>query len=216
MMGRAGRPQYDSIGKGILITHNSELQFYLSLMNQQLPVESQLISKLPDMLNAEVVLGTVNNVTDAMDWLGYTYLYVRMIHSPTLYGISHDVAKNDHLLDQPRADLIHTAALMLDKGNLVKYDRKSGLIQATELGRIASHYYCTYESMETYNKLLKETSTEPDLFRIFSMSSEFKHIHVREEEKLELQKLAEQAPIPIKESLDEPSAKVNVLLQVHF
>lgn len=35
MMGRAGRPQYDSIGKGILITHNSELQFYLSLMNQQ-------------------------------------------------------------------------------------------------------------------------------------------------------------------------------------
>lgn len=70
--------------------------------------------------------------------------------------------------------------------------------------------------METYNKLLKETSTETDLFRIFSMSSEFKHIHVREEEKLELQKLAEQAPIPIKESLDEPSAKTNVLLQVCY
>lgn len=35
MMGRAGRPQYDKIGKGILITHNSELQYYLSLMNQQ-------------------------------------------------------------------------------------------------------------------------------------------------------------------------------------
>lgn len=91
-MGRAGRPQYDTIGKGILITHNSELQFYLSLMNQQLPVESQTISKLPDMLNAEVVLGTVSNVSDAMEWLGYTYLYVRMIAAPTLYGISHDVA----------------------------------------------------------------------------------------------------------------------------
>ena len=86
--------------------------------------------------------------------------------------------------------------------------------QAQELGRIASHYYCTYESMETYNKLLKETCTEIDLFRIFSLSSEFKQIHVREEEKLELQKLAESVPIPIKESLDEPSAKVNVLLQV--
>lgn len=35
MMGRAGRPQYDKIGKGILITNNSELQYYLSLMNQQ-------------------------------------------------------------------------------------------------------------------------------------------------------------------------------------
>ncbi|KAI6193789.1 hypothetical protein M3Y96_01056000 [Aphelenchoides besseyi] len=216
MMGRAGRPQYDERGKGILITHNSELQFYLSLMNQQLPVESQMISKLPDMLNAEIVLGTINNVTDAMDWLGYTYLYVRMIHAPPLYSISHEVAENDKLLDQPRADLIHTAALMLDRGNLIKYDKKSGLIQATELGRISSHYYVTSESMETYNKLLKETATETDLFRIFSMSSEFKHIHVREEEKLELQKLAEHVPIPIKESLDEPSAKVNVLLQAYI
>lgn len=35
MLGRAGRPQYDSKGKGILITHHSELQYYLSLMNQQ-------------------------------------------------------------------------------------------------------------------------------------------------------------------------------------
>lgn len=69
--------------------------------------------------------------------------------------------------------------------------------------------------METYNKLLKETATEIDLFRIFSMSSEFKHIHVREEEKLELQKLAEHVPVPIKESLEESSAKVNVLLQVN-
>lgn len=56
----------------------------------QLPVESQVISRLADMLNAEVVLGTINNVSDAMTWLGYTYLYVRMLKSPTLYGISHE------------------------------------------------------------------------------------------------------------------------------
>lgn len=35
MLGRAGRPQYDSKGKGIMITNRSELQYYLSLMNQQ-------------------------------------------------------------------------------------------------------------------------------------------------------------------------------------
>lgn len=51
-----------------------------------------MISKLPDMLNAEIVLGTINNVSDAMNWLGYTYLYVRMIKAPTLYGISHEQA----------------------------------------------------------------------------------------------------------------------------
>ncbi|MFH4977102.1 hypothetical protein AB6A40_003811 [Gnathostoma spinigerum] len=216
MLGRAGRPQYDSKGKGILITHHSELQYYLSLMNQQLPIESQMISKLPDMLNAEVVLGTINNVSDAMNWLGYTYLYVRMIKSPNLYGITHDQLKLDPLLEQRRADLIHTASVQLDKGNLIKYDRKSGLIQATELGRIASHFYCTYETMQTFNSLLKSTCTEIDLFRIFSMSSEFKQITVREEEKLELQKLAEHVPLPIKESLEESSAKVNVLLQAYI
>uniref|UniRef100_A0A0N5ASB3 U5 small nuclear ribonucleoprotein 200 kDa helicase n=1 Tax=Syphacia muris TaxID=451379 RepID=A0A0N5ASB3_9BILA len=216
MLGRAGRPQYDSKGKGILITHHSELQYYLSLMNQQLPVESQMIAKLPDMLNAEVVLGTINNVSDAMNWLGYTYLYVRMIKSPSLYGISPEKAKADPLLEHRRADLIHTAAMQLDKGNLIKYERKSGLIQATELGRIASHFYCTYDTMQTYNSLLKNTASEIDLFRIFSMSSEFKQIMVREEEKLELQKLAEHVPIPIKESLEESSAKVNVLLQAYI
>ena len=35
MLGRAGRPQYDTKGEGIMITNHSELQYYLSLMNQQ-------------------------------------------------------------------------------------------------------------------------------------------------------------------------------------
>lgn len=44
--------------------------------------------------------------------------------------------------------------------------------------------------------------------------SEFTHIHIRDEEKLEISKLAERVPVPIKESLDESSAKTNILLQV--
>jgi replicative superfamily II helicase len=35
MLGRAGRPQYDTRGLGILLTSHNELQYYLSLMNQQ-------------------------------------------------------------------------------------------------------------------------------------------------------------------------------------
>lgn len=77
MLGRAGRPQYDTKGEGILITNHSELQYYLSLLNQQLPIESQVVQKLPDMLNAEIVLGTIQNMRDAVVWLGYTYLYIR-------------------------------------------------------------------------------------------------------------------------------------------
>nr|MBE5726316.1 lethal (3) 72Ab [Cucujiformia] len=184
--------------------------------NQQFPIESQLITKLPDMLNAEIILGTIQNMKDAVTWLGYSYLYIRMLRQPTLYGISHDHLKQDQLLEQHRADLIHTAATQLDKCGLVKYDRKTGQFQSTEIGRIASHYYCTNETMQTYNQLLKPMLSEIELFRVFSLSGEFKNITVREEEKLELQKLMERVPIPIKESMEEPSAKVNVLLQAYI
>lgn len=76
MLGRAGRPQFDTYGEGVIITNHSELQYYLSLLNQQLPIESQFVSKLADNLNAEIVLGTIRNRDEAVQWLGYTYLYV--------------------------------------------------------------------------------------------------------------------------------------------
>uniref|UniRef100_A0AAY4EQY7 BRR2 homolog n=1 Tax=Denticeps clupeoides TaxID=299321 RepID=A0AAY4EQY7_9TELE len=180
MLGRAGRPQYDTKGEGILITSHGELQYYLSLLNQQLPIESQMVAKLPDMLNAEIVLGNVQNVKDAVNWLGYTYLYVRMLRNPTLYGISHDERSSDPVLERRRMDLVHTAATVLEKNNLIKYDKRSGGFQVTDLGRIASHFYITHDSIMTYNQLLKPTLSEIELFRVFSLSSEFRNITVRE------------------------------------
>ncbi|KAF2310278.1 hypothetical protein GH714_007547 [Hevea brasiliensis] len=216
MLGRAGRPQYDSYGEGIIITGHSELQYYLSLMNQQLPIESQFVSKLADQLNAEIVLGTVQNAREACNWLGYTYLYVRMLRNPTLYGLAPDVLTRDITLEERRADLIHSAATILDKNNLVKYDRKSGYFQVTDLGRIASYYYITHGTISTYNEHLKPTMGDIELCRLFSLSEEFKYVTVRQDEKMELAKLLDRVPIPIKESLEEPSAKINVLLQAYI
>lgn len=216
MLGRAGRPQYDSYGEGIIITGHSELQYYLSLMNQQLPIESQFVSKLADQLNAEIVLGTVQNAREACSWIGYTYLYVRMLRNPTLYGLSHDALTRDITLEERRADLIHSAAIILDRNNLVKYDRKSGYFQVTDLGRIASYYYITHGTISTYNEHLKPTMGDIELCRLFSLSEEFKYVTVRQDEKMELAKLLDRVPIPIKESLEEPSAKINVLLQAYI
>ncbi|KTW26222.1 ATP-dependent RNA helicase BRR2 [Pneumocystis jirovecii RU7] len=215
MLGRAGRPQYDSYGEGIIITSHPELQYYLSLLNQQLPIESQFISKIVDNLNAEIVLGTVRNRDEAAQWLGYTYLYIRMLRSPVIYNVGADYA-DDLDLEQKRIDLIHSAALLLDKHNLIKYDKKTGDFQTTEIGRIASHYYITYESMATYNQYLRPTLSYIELFRLFCLSDEFKYIPVREEEKLELQKLLSRVPIPIKEGVEEASAKINTLLQAYI
>eukprot|EP00003_Mantamonas_plastica_P009401 TRINITY_DN1876_c0_g1_i1.p1 TRINITY_DN1876_c0_g1~~TRINITY_DN1876_c0_g1_i1.p1 ORF type:complete len:2192 (+),score=792.85 TRINITY_DN1876_c0_g1_i1:639-7214(+) len=216
MLGRAGRPQHDTFGEGVVITTRAELRFYMSLFNEQLPVESQVLSRLPDMLNAEIVLGTVQNAQEACNWLGYTYLFVRMLQSPAKYGIPIEEAEADQFLEQRRMDLIHSAATILDKNNLIKYDRKSGYLQSTDLGKVASHYYITRTSMSTYNERLKPNMSDIDLFHLFALSAEFKYMHVRDEEVIELQKLAEQVPIPVKESVDNPSAKVNILLQAYI
>jgi pre-mRNA-splicing helicase BRR2 len=95
MLGRAGRPQFDSFGEGIIITQHSELTYYLSLLNEQLPIESQFVKKLTDALNAEVVLGTLQNLREAANWLGYTYLNIRMMKKPQQYGVPFTEADED-------------------------------------------------------------------------------------------------------------------------
>jgi antiviral helicase SLH1 len=40
-----------------------------------------------DSLNAEIALGTITSVQDAIQWLGYTYLFVRMRREPFIYGM---------------------------------------------------------------------------------------------------------------------------------
>lgn len=215
MLGRAGRPQYDTFGEGIIVTTQTEVQYYLSLLNQQLPIESQFVSRLADNLNAEIVLGNVRTRDEGVEWLGYTYLFVRMLRSPGLYSVGAEY-EHDEALEQKRVDLIHSAATVLEKSSLVKYDKKSGRIQSTELGRIASHYYITHSSMLTYNHHIQPMITPIELFRIFALSDEFKYIPVRQDEKLELAKLLGRVPIPVKESIEEPHAKINVLLQAYI
>ena len=215
MLGRAGRPQYDTYGEGIIITTQAEMQYYLSLINQQLPIESQFVSRMADNMNAEIVLGTIKTIQDAVAWLGDTYLYIRMLQAPVLYKVGAEYA-DDPTLVQKRIDLAHSAATLLQRCNLLKYNVSSGIFQSTELGRIASHYYVTHSSMKTYNTHLKPTLGMIELFKVFALSEEFKYIPVREDEKLEIVKLLERVPIPVRESPDESNCKINVLLQAYI
>jgi hypothetical protein len=66
----------------------------------------------------------------------------RLLRASTLYGISHDCLKDDPLLEQYRADLIHTAALHLDRSGLIKYDRKTGHFQVSD-NRVTKITYST-------------------------------------------------------------------------
>lgn len=215
MLGRAGRPRYDKSGEGVIITSQDEIQYYLAILNQQLPIESQLMGKLVDNINAEIVLGTIRSREDAVTWLGYTYLYVRMLRSPALYHVGPEYG-NDDALYWKRVDLAHSALTILDANNLIVYNSDTGGIKSTELGRIASYYYINYHTINTYNQKLKPWLSEVDILRIFSTSGEFKFIPVRQEEKLEVSKLIERCPYPVKGAPTDPLVKVNILLQAYI
>ena len=111
-------------------------------------------------MNAEIVLGSIRSRQDAVDWLGYTYLYVRMLRNGGLYGVTVEDAEEDPYLIQKRIDIVHAAASILDRCSLIKYDKKTGKFQGTELGRIASHFYISHKSMATYNQHLKPSMSQ--------------------------------------------------------
>jgi pre-mRNA-splicing helicase BRR2 len=215
MLGRAGRPRYDTHGDGIIITSQEQIKYYLAVLNQQLPIESQMYAKLADSINAEIVSGSVRSLKDCVTWLGYTYLYVRMLHSRDIYfvGPQYD---NDPDLFERRKDLGYSALLLLAKNGMIKYNYTKDIIVPTTLGKIASYYYISYANMKHFDSELKPTSSEIELFRLFAESEEFKYIHVKREEKIELQKLIEKAPIPINESVEDPLSKINILLQAYI
>ncbi|EFJ17505.1 hypothetical protein SELMODRAFT_178863 [Selaginella moellendorffii] len=217
IFGRAGRPQFDSSGEGIIITTHDKLAHYLRLMTHQLPIESQFVSALKDNLNAEVVLGTVTNVREASTWLSYTYLFVRMTASPLAYGLEWNEAMNDPQLVAKRNALIVDAARALNKAKMLRFDEKSGNFYVTDLGRVASHFYLQYRSVETYNEMLKQHMSDSELFKLVSHSSEFENIMVREEEQQEIAKLLHTScPLEAYGGAESKYGKINVLIQVYI
>lgn len=151
IFGRAGRPQFDTTGHGVIITEHSKLNKYLAMLTRTVPIESQFTNDLPDHLNAEIVLGTVTNVREGAQWLQYSYLAHRMCQNPLAYGLKWEDLRKDPLLSTHYRSLIAEAAKSLDRSKMIRYDKKSGHLYVTEGGRIASHFYIKQKSMEEYN-----------------------------------------------------------------
>ncbi|KAL7114962.1 hypothetical protein ACP275_04G154200 [Erythranthe tilingii] len=216
IFGRAGRPQFDKSGEGIIITGHDKLAYYLRLLTSQLPIESQFITSLKDNLNAEVALGTVTNVKEACAWLGYTYLFIRMKMNPLAYGIGWDEVIADPSLSLKQRALVSDAARSLDKAKMMRFDEKSGNFYCTELGRIASHFYIQYSSVETYNELMRRHMSDSEVIDMVAHSSEFENIVVREEEQNELETLARTCPLEIKGGPSSKHGKVSILIQLYI
>ena len=141
IFGRAGRPQYEKFGTGILCTTSDKLDHYVSLLTQQHPIESKFGDKLIDNLNAEISLGTVTNVEEAVQWLGYTYMMVRMKQNPFAYGIDWKELQEDPSLTNRRREMVFTCAKRLHHLQMIIFDENSEAFTPKDLGRIASDFY---------------------------------------------------------------------------
>ena len=191
IFGRAGRPQYEDRGLGFILTSHDKLAHYISAVTQQFPIESRFAENLTDNLNAEISLGTVTNLDEAIRWLSYTYLYVRMRKNPFHYGLNWKDIADDPTLAQRRRDLIIMSAKTLSKAQMIIFDDKAdtGYLTAKDLGRTASSFYIRTLSVEVFNTMMRPRMTEADVLSMLSMSTEFENVKVREEEIIEMKKL---------------------------
>ncbi|KAJ6539226.1 Sec63-domain-containing protein [Mycena capillaripes] len=197
VFGRAGRPGLETSGEGYICTTEDKLTHYLDAITSQNPIESQFQGGMIDSLNAEIALGTVANTHDGVRWLGYTYLFVRMRKNPLIYGISRDATGDDPQLGNKRNELICAAAQKLSDAGMIIFDRLSGDLTITDLGRIAAKYYIRHTSIEIFNKEFRQKMSEADVLVMLSKSTEFDQIQVRDSESKELEQLMEIVPCDV-------------------
>lgn len=217
IFGRAGRPQFQDTGIGFICTTHDRLAHYLSAVTQQQPIESKFCSKLVDNLNAEIALGTVTSVPEAVQWVGYSYLFVRMQRNPLTYGIEWAEIRDDPQLVQRRREMIIRAARILQQSQMIIFNEITEELRSKDVGRIASQYYILQSSIEIFNTMMRPLATEADILKMISMSGEFDNIQSRDNEAKELSRLREESVhCQVEGGNDQAYAKTNILLQSYI
>ena len=86
MMGRAGRPQFDTKGFACVLVAEGKKNFYKKFLYEPFPVESKLEPRLGECLNAEISVGTIKSEKDAVEYMRWTYYWRRLRENPSFYG----------------------------------------------------------------------------------------------------------------------------------
>ncbi|KAJ4462271.1 putative DExH-box ATP-dependent RNA helicase DExH14 [Paratrimastix pyriformis] len=219
IFGRAGRPQFDVSGDATIMTGHDKLPYYLSLLMHELPIESRFIDSLPDNLNAEVPPRPLPGPPcvsgcEAVAWLGYTYMHIRMQANPHEYGLEWEQVAEDPLLGDVRRSFVVRAAQILAARKMVRYNPRTQTLEPTDMGRVASHFYIHHDTIELFNKVLNPAMSQAQIFGALAEAQEFEQLRVREEEQAELAGLEESAcPLPVTSSPASAAHKANVLAQ---
>lgn len=97
MIGRAGRPQFgDSSAAAVIMTQQSKVATYQSILEcDTAATESNMHKHLTNILLAEIDLGSIASLKDALNYLQHTFLAVR-IHANTSHYMPQNAIQNSN------------------------------------------------------------------------------------------------------------------------
>ena len=185
MFGRAGRPQFDKKGVGVIACNNTKINHFISLLKNQIEIESKLPKYLEDSINAEIAINNIHTLDDAVNWLNLTYLAIRISRNPSIYNfIVKDIR---HLnLQEALREIAKETFEKLHKYKLIRYVSVSESVNSTELGRIATKYYMSYQSVSKFYEKLKPLMLHEEFLNLLGESQEFANMKEYSDEKREL------------------------------
>eukprot|EP00768_Dysnectes_brevis_P004185 gnl/Dysnectes_brevis/2987_a3680_779.p1 GENE.gnl/Dysnectes_brevis/2987_a3680_779~~gnl/Dysnectes_brevis/2987_a3680_779.p1 ORF type:complete len:2302 (-),score=441.14 gnl/Dysnectes_brevis/2987_a3680_779:144-6620(-) len=196
IFGRAGRPQYGQDGQGVIICAHNKLTKFIKEMMSERPIESHMLEnrRIGNCLNGEIVLGNLSSLHECRSWFDRTYLSIRMSQNPKLYG--YDMGSEAGMFDTHRAreEVLLTAIARLHRCHIVSYDPKTTTLATTELGRVASYYYVSPETINDFHKGLGSKMCAPlthgELLLLLCQAPEFQQLRVRKSELSELVRIS--------------------------
>ncbi|XP_054088517.1 probable ATP-dependent DNA helicase HFM1 [Zeugodacus cucurbitae] len=157
MIGRAGRPQYDTKGVAVILTHMRNVHKYETLMNGTMPIESHLHKHLAEHLNSEIALGTIKNLEVAMQWMRSTYFYVRSMQNPLHYGLEQNTDKD--IIEHKLEKLCFVQIQELANAGLISKNPQNELdVQTTSYGKLMAKYYVCFETMKLFRQIRGDES----------------------------------------------------------
>lgn len=213
MMGHASRPLVDNSGKCVIFCHAPRKEYYKKFVYEAFPVESHLHHYLHDNLNAEVVVGVIQNKQDAVDYLTWTFMYRRLTQNPNYYnlqGVSHRHL-SDHL-----SELVENTLSDLEGSKCITIE-DDFLLSPLNLGMIASYYYISYTTIERFSSSLTSKCKLKGLLEILTSASEYELLPIRPGEEELVRRLINHQRFSFENpKWADPHVKANALLQAHF
>lgn len=212
MVGRAGRPQFDTTGFACVFVQENKKNFYRKFLFEPFPVESSLVQLLPDHVNAEIANGNITTKSQLIQFIQSTFYYRRLLVNPSYYQMESTV--EEHI-----SQLADSVVETLEQHECIQIgliDERINVYEPTFYGLLASQYYLSYKSMYFLNTHMQHDSSIDDLLTLISQVEEYALFPVRHNEDNINRDICRNLGIKTTFPYDSPCLKIIVMVKCHL